>query len=190
MDLKRKISAFLVIYSLRVAWVLCQNNPGKSPSPGYSQSVNDHFQGGLEKKSVERRQVSSSLLESITDCASTISSWTCTSGFAQDLVNLALECGDRTLAVAIAGGCSLTAIGKSCTETVSVFKSLDLAGASTCLLPFRCPSTCRNVLQSVSDAVGCCFNSLFNNSANALFDIVQNFVDNSLWERCLSLIHI
>ena len=131
---------------------------------------------------IKRQTDTSSLLRAL-DCSATATDYQCSSGYYQQFVDIALGCGNKSIAMAIAELCQRIENGDFCVPATFRFlrdhtETFNQGGATcvTALTTGTCPSSCRSALQLVSSELGCCLNT----------NITKSFVtvNAALWNIC------
>ena len=109
------------------------------------------------------------------------------SGYAQQLLNIALGCRNDTYARNVANMCARSENGDFC-GTATIRFLLDQTQSFTpCLGAVSsgsCPSSCSRFLQSASSTLGCCINTYINTTDSPLLESYEEYVNNSLWNLC------
>ena len=140
---------------------------------------------------VQKRQTISDLTQQdILDCSTAILNYQCgSSGYAQQVVNIALGCRNDSYARTTADACAKNANGDVCGATTSAFilDQSQSTNADTCIGAVSsgvCPSTCRSFLQSGRSKLGCCINTYVNKTTSPLYALYSVYVDYRLWNLC------
>ena len=131
-------------------------------SPGAAFSPQD-----LIAHHIAKRQT---ITDSDVECASIVSDYICgTSGYGQQIVDIALGCKYDFYARSIATQCAKNERGEICaTATLKIFDGRDM-NANSCLgavTSGSCPSTCHSFLKSASSDLGCCIGTYINLTAS------------------------
>ena len=128
--------------------------------------------------------------QDLLDCGIAAVDYQCgSSGYLQGIVDIALGCGNDSLARNVANGCSISEGGGFCvTEFIRLTSDESLAaGAASCSAAASsgsCPSSCSSFLESVSSRLGCCINTYVNTTESGLLEFYGEFVDYGLWRLC------
>ena len=129
--------------------------------------------------------------QDIADCSTIISDYQCgTSGYAQQIANIALGCRNYAYARHVSNACARSENGDFCGSATVRFdfdQSQSVGGAATCSNAVRlgyCPSTCRSFLQLASSRLGCCINTYINATDSPLLSLYSVYVDYRLWNLC------
>ena len=126
--------------------------------------------------------------QDIADCTAAIVDYQCgSSGYAQQIVNIALECRNETYARNAANTCARSENGAFCGSATTRFTLDQTQAASTCsgaVSSGSCPSSCRSFLQSASSTLGCCINTYINTTVSPLLGLYGVYVDYHLWNLC------
>ena len=128
--------------------------------------------------------------QDFTECTVAFSDYQCgSSGYAQGLINVALSCGNETLALDIANACAKSESGTFCDTATTRFLSnqTELTNAESCsgaVTSGSCPSSCRTFLQSARSRLGCCINTYINQTGSPLLALYSDYVDYRLWNLC------
>ena len=130
---------------------------------------------------VKRQTYTASLLN-LLDCTATASDYQCSSGYNQRVVDIALECGGKGVAIDVAGFCDRRENGDLCIRATSRFiKDTDtltdgMAACVASLASGTCSPNCSSILEMAGRRLGCCLNSNFTKAIIAFND--------SLWDIC------
>ena len=128
--------------------------------------------------------------QDVTECSVAIFDYQCgSSGYAQGLINIALSCGNETLARNTANACAVSESGTFCgTATIRLLSDqTETTNAETCsgaVTSGSCPSSCRTFLQSARSKLGCCINTYINQTDSPLLALYSDYVDYRLWNLC------
>ena len=142
---------------------------------------------------VQKRQTSANsdlTQQDILDCNTAIYNHQCgSSGYAQQVANIALGCRNDSYARTVADACAKNANGDFCDATTSAFilDQSQSTNAYTCVGAVSsgvCPSTCRSFLQSGKSKLGCCINTYVNKTTSPLYATYSVYVDYRLWNLC------
>lgn len=136
---------------------------------------------------ITKRQATPTL-QDIADCTAAIVDYQCgSSGYAQQVLNIALGCRNDTYARNVANTCARSENGEFC-GTATIRFSLDQTQTSTAcqgaVSSGSCPSSCRSFLQSASSTLGCCINTYINTTVSPLLGLYGEYVDYRLWSLC------
>ena len=138
----------------------------------------------------KRQTPSSQDIQDLIDCSATALDYQCgSSGYAQQIANIALGCRNESYARNVANTCAKSESGTFCGTAllrVSVDESLAV-GASACdsaVASGTCSANCRSFLQSISSRLGCCINTFINTTDSAIFSLYSSYVDYRLWNLC------
>ena len=127
-------------------------------------------------------------LQDIADCSAAILDYVCgSSGYTQQIVNIALGCRNETYARNAANTCARSENGAFCGSATIRFLLDQTEAASTCsgaVSLGSCPSDCRSFLQSASNTLGCCINTYINTTVSPLLALYGEYVDYRLWNLC------
>ena len=137
---------------------------------------------------ISKRQTAnnSAVMDPFLDCSTIIFDYQCgPSGYAQQLVDIGLGCGNDSYARGTADTCARNVNGKTCGEaSVRFFSSnAELVSAGSCsdvIISGSCSSTCRNFLESTSSKLGCCVNVNINTTSSPF----SGLFDYRLWNLC------
>ena len=135
---------------------------------------------------ITKRQATPTL-QNVADCSATTIDYQCgSSGYAQQIVNIALGCRNESYARNAANACASNENGEFC-GTATVRFSVDqiriLTACQGAVSSRSCPSSCRSLLQSASSTLGCCINTYINTTVNPLLGL-YDYVDYRLWSLC------
>ena len=127
-------------------------------------------------------------VQDIADCTAAIVDYQCgSSGYAQQLLNIALGCRNDTYARNVANTCARSENGDFC-GTATIRFSLDQTQSFTAcqgaVSSGSCPFSCRSFLQSASSTLGCCINTYINTTVSPLLGLYSEYVDYRLWSLC------
>ena len=163
--------------------LVCSCNPSDAITPQLSVGR----VGDLTHHIIAKRQTTPTLQDAA-DCSAVAVDYQCgSSGYAQQLINIALGCRNESYARNVANACASNENGEFC-GTATVRFLLDQTQTLTACLGAissgSCPSSCRSFLQSASSTLGCCINTYINTTDSPLLEIYDEFVNNSLWNLC------
>ena len=129
-------------------------------------------------------------IQDIVDCTTLMSDYQCgSSGYAQQIADIALGCRNDTYARNLANTCARSENGDFCGSALLRF-SFDQsltegeAACSSAVTLGSCPSTCLSFLQSASSRLGCCVNTYINTTDSPLLSLYSTYVDYRLWNLC------
>ena len=137
---------------------------------------------------VQKRQT----LDDITDqdlieCSAASIESQCSSGLAQEAIDISLECGQADIARPISIACARNAAGTTCQEATLRITQEQLTMAAQCtgvVQTGTCPSACSEFLRTQSSTLGCCINTYINTTDSPLYQQYSNLVDYRLWNEC------
>ena len=140
---------------------------------------------------VTKRQTTPTI-QDLVDCSTAIVDYQCgSSGYAQQIVNIALECRNETYARNAANVCARSENGVVCGTAAGRFtfdqaQSFATEPCTGAISSGVCPSSCRSFLQSASSALGCCINTYINTtvSPGPLLELYGEYVNYRLWNLC------
>ena len=148
-------------------------------SPGAVFSPQD-----LVTHHIAKRQTT---VDATIECSNLIIEYQCgPSGYAQQLVNIALSCRNESYARITAGVCARNENGETCGVAATTFlANTNAASCSGAVTSGSCPSGCRNFLESASSNLGCCINTFINTTDNPnLLALYSDVLDYRLWNLC------
>ena len=128
--------------------------------------------------------------QDLLECSFTASDYQCgSSGYAQRSVDVALSCGNETLARNTANSCAKSESGTFCGTATSrlISDQTELTNAFMCtgaVTLGSCPSNCSTFLQSARSKLGCCINTYINQTDGPLPALFNDFFDYRLWNLC------
>ena len=129
-------------------------------------------------------------LQDISDCTSIIGDHQCgSSGIAQRIADIALSCGNDSVARMTSNLCARSEGGDFCGTAFIQFAfdgspATDESSCSGAVASSACPSSCRTYLQTWRSRLGCCINTYINNTDFPAFALFSDFVDYRLWDLC------
>ena len=174
----------VIVNSLTIVCVAAAMDPG-SVMNAVRASVGKvyHLAHHIEK----RQTFSSFTYEDFIRCSSAIVEHQCSSGYAQETINIALGCGNTTAARETSVTCARNEGGQACGAAVLNFSVNDnqTQNAETCsrATSGSCPSTCRMFLQFARSELGCCFNTLINTTDSPYYRYSE-YADYPVWNWC------
>ncbi len=126
--------------------------------------------------------------QDVADCTAAIVDYQCgSSGYAQQIANIALGCRNETYARNAANTCARSENGAFCgTATIRFIldQSQTVDGCTGAVSSGSCPSSCRSFLQSARSTLGCCINTYINTTVSPLLGLLSTYVDYRLWSLC------
>ena len=138
---------------------------------------------------IAKRQTTPTL-QDVADCTIIAFDYQCgSSGYAQQIINIALGCRNESYARNVANTCARSENGEFCGTAIVRF-SLDQTQTTTAascqeaVSSGSCPSSCRSFLQSASSTLGCCINTYINTTDSPLLGLYGEYVDYRLWSLC------
>ena len=115
-------------------------------------------------------------------CHQIIEDEQCTNGLVQKSVDLALQCNVTSDADVLELGCRRNSRGDYCLLATTHQTQVDAIKTTCRNLSSTCTTACRDLLASINEELGCCINTIYNNS-NSIFNTPDSFRF-SLWSRC------
>ena len=103
----------------------------------------------------------------------------CNSGAFQDYASVFQRCNDSASANFFQAACTQNSMGKFCTEDTRLKEDIKNACNSS---NSSCSSECRDLLITIRSELGCCIESLYNNSKVRIYDPISFAY--SLWSTC------
>lgn len=149
----------------------------------------------IAKRDIQRRQTpNAQRIAQLVRCNVPAVRLQCTTGLQQEMVQVAVNCGENIQARLFAGACATNANGEYCSAAVlSDALQLDrvLLACRSALRGGSCSSDCQNSLIAFRNSWGCCINTLYNFTGHPLMDpanpslqIVSSIFSNSFWAGC------
>ena len=147
-------------------------NAADSYNHPLSMIAKDHFH---DFHRVHKRQSD----DSNDHCVDEFTEELCTSGFEQDILDLAVRCNQPT--APIINYCSRNSNGRLCgaINTDALREETERIGCD--FSSTTCRPECRAMLMSIRDELGCCF-SFYNDSTSGSYD--PTLFDSRLWTSC------
>ena len=146
---------------------------------GYSNSIYSPFvdaaiksKGQVEYHKIHKRQADTR------SCYGTILPQLCTNGLAQELADLALQCGESYDAHDLFNKCQRNPMGVYCGD-IAIDREI-INDISAACRGSNCTSQCRNLLINIRNELGCCINIIFNGSSYSHYFAFSY----SLWASC------
>lgn len=125
-----------------------------------------------------------SAAENFTECTKISQEYQCTSGYTQGRIREALMCRNKSTAGLMAQACAKNEQGEYC-GAVAVNNPTRLSNVIIfCHNSTSCSDECRNALDSLKNAFGCCLNSVYNTTAIPAYGIIRQYLSFSLWQQC------
>ena len=143
----------------------------------------------LTDRSIVRRQTLAEYTQQdVIDCTAVVLEHQCdSSSFAQQIIDIALNCGNETVASSVVNNCARNENGDFCgVATLKFSSNVDeaelLNGATACseaITTGICPLECSNFLRSAKTKLGCCL-GMFN-ATDSFFSPLLGY---QLWNLC------
>ena len=137
---------------------------------------------------VQKRQTFADITDQdLIDCAAASIESQCSSGLAQETVDISLECGQDAIARSVSIACARNAAGTTCQEATTRITQEQLTMAAQCtgvVQTGTCPSACSEFLRTQRSNLGCCINTYVNTTDSPLYLQYRNLVDYRLWDVC------
>ena len=122
-------------------------------------------------------------------CSARISDAACSSGLAQGDIDVDLTCGRISIQEAVrdANGCAINEHGRYCSSALTLFNVnniglMNIEGNCSGVVASRtCSTACRILLEDFRSRLGCCINTLVNNTQSVS---ANTSVDYRVWNLC------
>ena len=135
----------------------------------------------------KRQTVYDITTQDVVDCISRTTEYQCgSSGYSQQVVDIAMGCKNNSYARNTANTCARNANGDTCGAVTLKFLS-DQTNAEACSRAMQlgsCHPACRAFLQSAKDILGCCLKVYVNQTDYPLYEQYKEYVDYRLWDLC------
>ena len=141
-----------------------------------------------EQHQLVKRQNNVGSPEDYAYCIARISDAVCSSGLTQGSIDVGLTCGRTRIedAVRDANGCAINEHGQYCSSALTLFdvnniRRMNIEGnCSGVVTSGTCSIACRSLLEDFRSRLGCCINTLVNNTRSS----VSASVDYRVWNLC------
>lgn len=187
-----KSSAVLSVVMLAIftteSWSLSPNLGRLQLSTLLENVVADSILSEFGHRAIAKRQtVYDITAQDVVDCITRTTEYQCgSSGYSQQVVDIAMGCKNDSYARNTAGACARNSKGDTCGALTLKFLS-DQTNAEVCskvLEGGTCHSDCRSFLEFMRDTLGCCINAYFNTTDYPLYERYKAYVDYRLWSLC------
>ena len=112
-------------------------------------------------------------------CSEALLEYQCTTGYGEELVSIATQCGNNDLARSFAEGCARNENNQYCRTAVRNAPGIP---SSCTMVNESCPTSCSSYLRTIRSSLGCCINSLLNTTDSS--SELRELFSNSLWSCC------
>ena len=145
---------------------------------GYSNSILFPFDETIKSEEYQHKVHKRQVVQDSFRCENAYLAQSCTNGLSQELVNLALQCGDHEEAQFRVDSCQQNPMGVYCG---AVYAGTQITEVTTiCLISetSNCSTQCQNLLTNIREQLGCCINVIQNSTFS------PPAFNSSLWSSC------